>query len=432
MTYGLAKSCETKSRLYQQMKNMKTNESKIKFTTYRNKLKTLLEKAEKEFYAHKLNECHGNLKKTWKIINNLMTKSDHDNSSDSIEFNYNNSPITDKKIIGEKFNDYFIDIGKNLAEKIPISQNSFSHYMTKNTSNIGSCALYLTTADEIVKIVHNLKSSDSAGFDEISTKLLKCIINYIAEPLSRILNMCIENAIFPDKMKIAKVCPIYKSGAKNEFINYRPISILPSFSKIFERVIANHILSYIDKNEILSKSQFGFRKNHSTYMAMMQFHDKVTEAIDKNEFCVGIFIDLSKAFDTINHDILLQKLNAYGIRGTPNLLIKNYLLNRIQYVEYKNCQSKMSTITCGVPQGSILGPLLFLLYINDMSETSKLLYFILFADDTNILYSNQDIWQLMKIVNSELLILSDWFKANKLSLNIKKPILCYLAIKASH
>ena len=131
---------------------------------------------------------------------------------------------------------------------------------------------------------------------------------------------------------------------------------------------------------------------------------------------MGIFIDLSKAFDTINYGILLQKLNAYGTRGTPNLLIQNYLHNRKQYVEYGSCQSSMNTITCGVPQGSILGPLLFLLYINDMSETSKLLYFILFADDTNILYPNRDLWQLMKIVNSELTILSDGFKANKLSL----------------
>ena len=146
---------------------------------------------------------------------------------------------------------------------------------------------------------------------------------------------------------------------------------------------------------------------------------------------MGIFEDLSKAFNTINHDILLQKLNAYGIRGMPNLLIKNYLKNRKQFVEYRGCQSNMNVVSCGVPQGSILGPLLFLLYINDVSETSKLLYFILFADDTNILYSNRDIWQLMEIVNGELIILSDWFKANKLSLNIKKLILCFRLQKYS-
>ena len=187
-------------------------------------------------------------------------------------------------------------------------------------------------------MVQNLESNDSSGIDEISTKLLKNIISCICEPLSRIINMCIDSATFPDKMKIAKVCPIYKSGSKDEFTNYRPISILPSFSKVFERIIANRITSYIEKNDILAKSQYGFRKKHSTYMAIMQLYEKVSEAIDKNEYCVGIFIDLSKAFDTINHDILLQKLDVYGIRGIPNLLIKDYLLNRKQYVEYRNCK----------------------------------------------------------------------------------------------
>ena len=152
----------------------------------------------------------------------------------------------------------------------------------------------------------------------------------------------------------------------------------------------------------------------------MNFYDKVTKAIDKSEFCLGIFIDLSKAFDTLNHDVLLKKLEMYGIRGIPNTLIKSYLQDRQQYVVYNNSESNYGTITCGVPQGSILGPLLFLLYINDMSYISKFLTFILFADDTNNLYSNSDIWELMRLVNTELLILSDWFKANRLSLNIQK------------
>ena len=180
------------------------------------------------------------------------------------------------------------------------------------------------------------------------------------------------------------------------------------------------MLSFIELHDILSSSQYGFRKNHSTYMAIMNFYDEVTEAIDKSEFCLGIFIDLSKAFDTLNHDVLLKKLEMYGIRGIPNTLIKSYLQDRQQYVVYNNSESNYGTITCGVPQGSILGPLLFLLYINDMSYISKFLTFILFADDTNILYSNSDIWELMRLVNTELLSLSDWFKANRLSLNILK------------
>ena len=221
-------------------------------------------------------------------------------------------------------------------------------------------------------------------------------------------------------MKIAKVCPILKSGPNNEFCNYRPISVLPSFSKIYEKIISKRLLSFIELHNIFSPSQYGFRKKHSTYMAIMKFHEKVTEAIDKNEFCLGIFIDLSKAFDTLDHEVLLKKLSIYGIRGIANKLIKNYLQDRQQYVVYNNSESNCKTITCGVPQGSILGPLLFLLYINDISYISKILTFILFADDTNILYSNSDIWELERLVNTYLSIISDWFKANRLSLNIQK------------
>ena len=153
---------------------------------------------------------------------------------------------------------------------------------------------------------------------------------------------------------------------------------------------------------------------------MLNLYDKVSEAIDKNEFTIGIFIDLSKAFDTVNHDILIKKLELYGIRGIPNLLLKSYLDNRKQYVYYNKYASTLKLISCGVPQGSILGPLLFLLYINDMTYCCKYLQFLLFADDTNLLYSNPDLWQLMQIVNDELDLLSDWFKANRLSLNVKK------------
>ena len=148
----------------------------------------------------------------------MVNKNNHDHSGDSVEFMYNNNKLTDKKVIAEKFNKYFVNIGENLAEKIPNSCNSFSQYMTKSATHMGSCALHLSTPNEIVDIVQNLKSSNSTGIDEISAKLLKSVISYIAEPLCRIINMCIDSAIFPDKMKIAKVCPIYKAGGKNEFI----------------------------------------------------------------------------------------------------------------------------------------------------------------------------------------------------------------------
>ena len=419
MTFGLAKSCKIKSELFKDYKNLKTIEAKAKFIEYRNKLQKLLNKAEKDYYSKKLHDCHGDQKRSWKIINSLLNKN-NEKSPPSYEFNCENIIISDCKLIADKFNNYFVNIGKTLAEKIQPSKKTYKEYMCNLPSNINSCGFDLTSNFEIINVTKNLKNCDSSGFDEIPTKVIKATIECIAEPLAAIINLAISSGIFPEKMKIAKVCPIFKSGNKGEVTNYRPISILTNFSKIFEKIIANRLISFIDKHKIISSAQFGFRKKHSTYMALMKLYDKVSQAIDNNEFCIGIFIDLSKAFDTLNHEILLKKLEFYGVRGLPNNLLRNYLTNRQQYVQFSNRTSEMNTISCGVPQGSILGPLLFLLYVNDMPLVCKQLLFILFADDTNILYSNSNIIQLMNTVNTELTILSDWFMANMLSLNVQK------------
>ena len=211
----------------------------------------------------------------------------------------------------------------------------------------------------------------------------ECIVS-IADVLSYIINLSFSCGQFPDELKIAKVCPVFKGGLKTSFINYRPISVLPSFSKNFEKIMYNRLESYIQSNNILINNQYGFRSAHSTYMAMLDMVNKVSESIDNHEVSIGIFIDLSKAFDTLNHGVLLGKLEHYGIRGIPLLWFSDYLTNRKQCVCFNGAVSCMRPITCGVPQGSILGPLLFILYVNDIVNSSKLLHFILFADDTNV------------------------------------------------
>jgi hypothetical protein len=216
------------------------------------------------------------------------------------------------------------------------------------------------------------------------------------------------------------VCPVFKSGSDNLFSNYRPISVLPSFSKIIEKAAYNRLENYINSHNILSSCQYGFRAKHSTFMALMNMYDKITKSIDCKEFSIGVFIDLSKAFDTINHKILFRKLEHYGVRGVTLQWFIDYLSNRKQLTLFNNVSSSYQDITCGVPQGSILGPLLFLLYVNDMVNCSKLLHFILFADDTNLFFSCKNINELIDTVNGELDKLAEWFRANKLSLNISK------------
>ena len=221
-------------------------------------------------------------------------------------------------------------------------------------------------------------------------------------------------------MKIARVIPLFKAGDQAVFTNYRPVSILPCFSKFLEKVIYKRLLNYINELGIFCNNQFGFRKGHSTSLALVDLFDKISSAIDRKEHSVGIFLDLSKAFDTVDHNILLDKLNYYGIRGLALDLIKSYLSDSMQYVQYNQTNSIKRNISCGVPQGSILGPLLFLLYINDLANVSKLLTVILFADDSNIFYSHNDPTILTRVLKEETEKLSEWFKANKLSLNLDK------------
>ena len=213
-------------------------------------------------------------------------------------------------------------------------------------------------------------------------------IRHIAEPLSELINKSFLTGSFPDRLKIAKVCPVFKNGDKRLFSNYRPISILPSFSKIYEKVVSRSLVSFLEAGNILVENQYGFRQGRSTYMAIIEMLDKISAAIDNGEYPIAIFINLSKPFDTINHSILLDKLEYYGIRGFALKWFESYLHSRQQHVFLDGASSGTSHINCGVPQGSILGPLLFILYINDIAKCSEILRLILFADDTNIFYSS--------------------------------------------
>ena len=234
------------------------------------------------------------------------------------------------------------------------------------------------------------------------------------------MNISIVNGIFPSEMKIAKVIPLFKSGDKMSMSNYRPVSVFPLFSKILERLMYSRLLSFINENKLLYKFQFGFRESHSPNLAIIFLVDKISCALEEGDYVLGLFLDFSKAFDTVNHDILFEKLEFYGIRGTALNWFRSYLDMREQYVVFDGVKSTCNYISCGVPQGSILGPLLFLIYINDLAMVSDKIFSLLFADDSNMFLTGKDPNSLIDIMNEEMKKVIHWLKTNKLSLNLTK------------
>ena len=254
--------------------------------------------------------------------------------------------------------------------------------------------------EEVLDLIQSLPNKGT-GPASIPLKMLKVVTDIIVIPLCHIINVSFSTGVFPDILKVAKVLPLHKGGSTQDLNNFRPISLLSIFDKIIEKLMHKRLYEFLEHHNILFENQFGFRKNNSTVYALMEITERIKETIDKGKFGCGIFIDLKKAFDTVNHDILLTKLEHYGIRGVLLEWFKSYLTDRKQYVFFNGEASDVKDITCGVPQGSVLGPLLFLLYINDLPNVSEKLKFFLFADDTNIYFESADL-QSLENVNTEL------------------------------
>jgi hypothetical protein len=356
----------------------------------------------------------------WKTLNELLNKpSKNTKLSKTFVERCSSNIIEDPNEIASKFNDYFISIGHTLANKIKHNENeSFEKYISGSYQSI--FFLNAITEHELELELDNTKLNKSSGYDGINANITKITAKEISKPLTHIFNLSFSSGIIPDNLKVALVTPIFKGNEENRFENYRPISVLTCFSKLLEKLMVKRLINFIDKNKILSKHQYGFRRNRSTELAVLDFVDKITKAIEEEKFTVGIFLDLSKAFDTINHKILIRKLEHYGVRGIAKKWFENYLYNRKQYVKYNAVQSEEMTITSGMPQGSVLGPVLFLLYINDIQYCSKLVSIILFADDTNILCSDVCLKTLNETIQVEMNKITDWLNVNKLSINTAK------------
>ena len=274
--------------------------------------------------------------------------------------------------------------------------------------------------DEFEEAFKGLKRNKAAGFDDLSSNIIIDAYDSLKNILFHVFKGSVQRGVFPDSLKIAKATPIFKSGDKDNVSNYRPISTLPVFSKVSEIIMYNRLYNHLDSKGLLYEKQFGFQRNNSTEHAMLQLTRDITDSFEKVEYTLGGFIDLSKAFDTVDHQILIKKLQYYRIDGTALEWFKSYLGNRKQYISSQDASENCLDIICGVPQGSILGRLLFLIYVNDLFKASNPLMEVMFADDTNLFISHKNIDTLFASMIKELENVSMWFKSNKLSLNVDK------------
>ena len=415
ITKGLRVSIKQKHILKNILEKNPTADNKMNYKRHRNALTSLMRTTERRYNEDQLELYKNDLRKVWKIMKEVIGKT-NDSRKQDLEMFVDGSISKDPKTIVNAFNDYFVDIGPQLASRINSDVNPMSYISADSKKSI---FIPYVTEYEITSILSGINNS-SPGWDNIPSVILKPFIKEYIKPLTYVINKSFETGKFPNLLKIAKIIPIFKSGDKTRVSNYRPISVLPVFAKVYEKIMANHLLEFLNSNNTLYKLQFGFRKHFSTSHAIISLVEKINKAISSDKYMIGVFLDFRKAYDTVNHSILLKKLYKYGIRGHILNWFKSYLTERQQFVSVNNNYSSKKCITCGIPQGSVLGPLLFLIYINDLPNASKKLFSILFADDTSVFMEHTNLDHLSDMLNIELNKLSIWLASNKLTLNIDK------------
>lgn len=429
ITPGLLRCMRNRDKLHAKLRKSPNNEVlKVAYSRYRNFCNALLRKIKRAFEREQITNAGNDSRKIWQAIKNITNTAKVKQSSQEL---LKLAPTPDKSL--DEINNCFANVGKLLAENILRDNrntgngNSFYSQPFKN-----SFVLTETDPKEVNSLIMSLKNNCAVGWDKISNRLLKEFRGILVPPLTYLFNQCFRVGVFPTALKRSVIVPVYKAGERDRISNYRPISLLSSVSKILEKLINTRLINYLEKHKLLSDSQFGFRRARSTSDAVHAVTDFVATNLDEGRKCMAVFLDLAKAFDTVSVTILLRKLEAMGVRGNQLNLFESYLSNRNQVTTINGYFSTESPVTFGVPQGSVLGPTLFVIYLNDLcSYKPSKGRIISYADDTVILLSDNSWQEVFNAAQIAFNTVSKWLTDNVLTLNTDKTKYMTFSIRNS-
>ena len=410
--------CKIRKRDFLKKKAISSNNSATwdQFKRARNQANNAIKLAKKRYVSDNLKANKGNSRKTWKVINELTSRNSG-KSANILEIKADNRIVSSPMDIAEAINEHFSNVAQVLAQDIPVVDVNPESYLEPTDSLF---SLQIPSVNTVFSFLSKIDEKKATGLDRIPSNLLKMAASIVAPSLTSIFSKSILTGIYPNDWKAAKVTPLFKKGLKSDPNNYRPISVIPVVSKVLEKIVYNQLYHYLDDNKLLLGCQSGFRSLHSTLTALLEATDAWSVNIDNGLLNGVVFIDLTKAFDTIDHEIILRKMSYLGVDQAAIKWFSSYLSGRTQRCSVNGKLSTARTLSCGVPQGSILGPLLFLIYINDLPNSLQNAVPRMFADDTNLTLSVKTLTELKLALAPELNNLSCWLKANKLSLNVAK------------
>ena len=421
-TNELKEMIKSKNELLQDYFNHGIQSYKARIKALSNRITQIKRDLKKKFITDKVEEANGDSRKCWKILD-LVT------NRQKVKEVKEPDMMTQEK--ANRCNTFFATIGMEIQKKLGINPQTTDF---NNITQPPNCPAFKFNDDKqstIEKLIDKIRIDVATGEDNIGAKIIKDAKHTISPILTKIINKGYQTNIFPSCMKKAVIKAIHKKDSMDDISNYRPISILPTLSKVFERAAVDQLVTYLEENKLLSNNQHAYRKQHSTITCLVEVINHIHKLLDNNRCTAIASLDLSKAFDSISHELVLEKLSKLGLQTNAILWVKSYITNRKQSTKFKNFTSNEETVSSGIPQGSIMGPLLFLCFTNDLSEVFKdECKMVAYADDTQLIVDAKNLTQLKIKMERVITLAQQWYQKNSMKNNIGKTEI--LLVNTSH